>query len=68
MKYVYTESGCHKCEELKTQLRKEGIMFVERHASRIKALGDAADREALIVASMQNMELPVAFDFETTDD
>ena len=62
MKYVYTESGCSKCEELKTQLKKDKIIYIERHSSRIKSPEDEADREALIQASTQNLRIPVIVD------
>ena len=68
MKYIFTDSECKKCEELKAQLRKDGILFIERHSSRIKSPEDEADREALIQASMQNMFLPVVVDLEPSDD
>ncbi|MFO0793705.1 MAG: hypothetical protein U0586_06550 [Candidatus Brocadiaceae bacterium] len=62
MKYIYTASDCPKCETLKKKYRVEGIRFVERNADRIKQPEDEIDREALIQASMQNMELPVEVD------
>ena len=68
MKYIYTESECPKCEELKTQLKKDKIIYIERHSSRIKSPEDEADREALIQASTQNLILPVVVDLETQDD
>ena len=68
MKYIYTESECPKCEELKTQLKKDKIIYIERHSSRIKSPEDEADREALIQASMQNLILPVVVDLETQNE
>jgi hypothetical protein len=62
MKYIYTSSECPKCEILKKKYRSEGVRFVERNAERIKQPEDDIDREALVQASMQNMELPVEVD------
>ncbi|KKO18950.1 MAG: hypothetical protein DCC43_03255 [Candidatus Brocadia sp.] len=59
MKYLYTAEDCPKCETLKKKYRAEGIRFVERNADRIKQPEDEIDQEALVQASMQNMELPV---------
>lgn len=59
MKYIYTAPDCTKCEFLKKKYKTEGIQFVERSADRIKQPEDKVDQEALIQASMQNMELPV---------
>ncbi|GAN33821.1 MAG: hypothetical protein DYG83_14530 [Candidatus Brocadia sp. AMX2] len=59
MKYIYTAPDCPKCESLKKKYRAEGIQFVERNADRIKQPEDGIDQEALVLASMQNMELPV---------
>jgi len=59
VKYIYTALDCPKCEILKKKYRAEGVTFVERAADRIKQPEDEADQEALIQASMQNMELPV---------
>lgn len=67
MKYIYTESECQKCIELKEQLKKDKIIYIERHSSRIKSPEDEADREALIQASMQNMILPVVVDLEPNE-
>lgn len=68
MKYIYTESDCPKCEKLKTQLKKDKIIYIERPSSRIKSPEDEADREALIQASMQNLLLPVIVDLESQND
>ncbi|MCF6157568.1 MAG: hypothetical protein E3K32_03125 [wastewater metagenome] len=62
MKYIYTAESCPKCESLKKKYAVEGIQFIERDASRIKLPEDEIDREALVQASMQNMELPVEVD------
>ncbi|MFN3531484.1 MAG: hypothetical protein ACK41Q_03070 [Candidatus Brocadia sp.] len=59
MKYLYTAENCPKCESLKKKYRSEGVRFVERNADRIKQPEDEIDQEALVQASMQNMELPV---------
>ncbi|OOP57558.1 MAG: hypothetical protein AYP45_02600 [Candidatus Brocadia carolinensis] len=59
MIYLYTAENCPKCEILKKKYRAEGIRFVERNANRIKQPEDEIDQEALVQASMQNMELPV---------
>ena len=63
MKYIYTAENCPKCEILKKKYRAEGVLFAERNADRIKQPEDEIDREALVQASMQNMELPVEIDF-----
>lgn len=62
MKYIYTSDCCPKCISLKEEYKKSGILFVERDALRIKSPEDSIDLEALINASMQNMELPVEVD------
>jgi len=62
MKYIYTAENCQKCEILKKKYKGEGVRFVERNADRIKQPEDEIDREALVQASMQNMELPVEVD------
>lgn len=59
MKYIYTSNECPKCDNLKKRYNEFGIPFVERIADRMKAPQDNIDIEALIVASMQNMALPV---------
>lgn len=59
MKYIYTSNECPKCDNLKKRYNEFGIPFVERLADRIKSPEDDIDREALIQASIQNMELPV---------
>jgi len=59
MRYIYTAHDCPKCESLKEKYRTEGVRFVERSADRIKQPEDDIDREALVQASLQNMELPV---------
>ncbi|MGQ3686154.1 MAG: hypothetical protein ACUBOA_14285 [Candidatus Loosdrechtia sp.] len=62
MKYIYTTENCPKCESLKKKYILEHVPFVERNADRIKQPEDDIDREALVQASMQNMELPVEID------
>ena len=59
MKYIYTSTQCLKCDNLKKRYNEFGIPFVERIAERMKSPEDNIDREALIQASMQNMQLPV---------
>lgn len=62
MKYIYTSNSCPRCENLKKKYKELNVPFIERIADRIKAPEDDIDREALIQASMQNMELPVVVD------
>lgn len=62
MKYIYTAEDCPKCDSLKKKYRAEGVQFIERRSDRIKQPEDEIDREALVQASMQNMELPVEVD------
>lgn len=62
MLYLYTNQDCPKCEKLKEKYRLENTQYVERDASRIKTPEDEIDQEALIQASLQNMELPVVVD------
>lgn len=57
--YIYTSENCPKCHKQIAEWKSQGIQFEERSADRIKILEDEIDREALIQASMQNMELPV---------
>lgn len=59
MLYIYTADDCPKCVTLKRKLNSEGTQYTERSASRIKLPEDDIDREALVEASMYNMELPV---------
>ena len=59
MKYIYTSNQCPKCTNLKDGYNRFGILFVERPADRIKSPEDDIDIQALIQASMQNMQLPV---------
>jgi len=59
MKYIYTMPDCPRCDVLKKRYIEDGIMFTERNADRMKSPEDTIDTEALIQASMQNMELPV---------
>lgn len=59
MIYIYTADNCPKCESLKKRYNDAGINFVERSAERIKLPEDEIDREAIVQASMNNMELPV---------
>jgi len=63
VKYIYTAEDCPKCELLKKKYKTEGVQFVERSEKRIKQPEDEIDQEALVQASMQNMELPVEVDF-----
>lgn len=62
MKYIYTAPDCPKCESLKKKYKNEGIEFIERKSDRIKQPEDEIDQEALVQASMQNMELPIEID------
>lgn len=59
MKYIYTSDSCHKCIALKEKYNRDSIEYQERDAQYIKSPQDHIDVEALIQASMQNMELPV---------
>lgn len=56
---IYTSPECPKCEAQKKQWDAEGIGYVERDSDRIKNHQDEWDSEALVEASMGNMELPV---------
>lgn len=47
---------------LKEKYDCECIEYQERDSARIKSPEDDIDREALVQASMQNMELPVEVD------
>ena len=67
MKYIYTSKDCLKCVLLKAEYVKNNIPFEERDAERIKNHQDEIDREALVVASMQNMELPVEVEYPISD-
>lgn len=49
---------------LKIQLKERGYAYVERSADRIKNPQDEIDKEALIEASMSNMDLPVIVKWE----
>ena len=62
MKYIYTSDCCPKCVALKEKYDCECIEYQERDSARIKSPEDDIDREALVQASMQNMELPVEVD------
>jgi len=62
MKYIYTSNNCWKCEALKTKFIGEGVDFEERPSERLTKVEDEVDREALVQASLQNMELPVEID------
>jgi glutaredoxin-related protein len=64
MKYLYTANDCPKCVKLKLDLRIKNEPYEERSAERIKNPLDEIDRDALIQASMQNMELPVVVETE----
>jgi len=59
MIYLYTAEGCSKCKAQKVEWDKAGIAYEERSAERIKNPQDEFDKEALVQASIQNMELPV---------
>ena len=59
MIYIYTEENCHKCKMQKAKWDEAGIAYEERPAERIKNPQDEFDEEALVQASIQNMELPV---------
>lgn len=56
---IYTNENCPKCTKQKEEWKKNGTVFEERDSERIKVHQDKYDIEALIEASMQNMELPV---------
>lgn len=56
---IYTAPNCHKCEAQKEEWFNFGIEYEERDSSRIKNHQDEYDKEALVEASMNNMELPV---------
>lgn len=62
MKYIYTSNCCPKCVALKEKYNGEYIEYQERDAARIKAPEDEIDLEALVAASMNNMELPIEVD------
>lgn len=64
MIYLYTTDNCCNCESLKQEYKTKNIQYVERSADRIKSPVDEIDREALINASMNNMELPVIVDWK----
>lgn len=68
MIFIYTQENCPACEKLKSKLTTEGTKFVERDASRLKSLEDGIDKEALVEASMQNMELPVVVEMHDKSD
>lgn len=59
MIYIYSSDLCPKCEKAKNDYETRNIPYTERSADRIKAPEDEIDRDALIQASLQNMELPV---------
>lgn len=56
---IYTAPDCPKCVDQKAKWDAEGIRYEERSADRIKNHQDDYDKEALVEASMNNMELPV---------
>ena len=62
--YIFTAENCPKCDVLKIQLKEGDDAYIERSADRLKNPEDAIDIEALIVASMQNMTLPVIVEWE----
>lgn len=64
MKYIYTTENCSKCELQKTEWNKKFVRYEERNASRIKNPEDEIDQEALIRASLQNMNLPVIVELD----
>lgn len=59
MKYLFTSKNCPSCVALKARYASQGIAYEERDAERMKNPEDAIDLEALVVGSLQNMELPV---------
>jgi arsenate reductase-like glutaredoxin family protein len=59
MIYLYTNENCPKCEDLKQLYKQTGVRYIELSANRLKTPENEIDREALIEASMRNMELPV---------
>jgi len=59
MIYIYTVENCGNCSKLKLEYYRNGTKYEERNAERIKSPHDEIDQEALILASMQNMTLPV---------
>ena len=59
MLYIYTSENCPNCEKQKKDWKENNVVFEERNADRMKNPIDEIDREALINASMNNMELPV---------
>ena len=63
MMYIYTQENCPNCEIAKANYRKAKITFIERDASRLKNTEDQVDLEGLILASIQNMVLPVVVDY-----
>jgi len=62
--YIFTSENCPRCDVLKIQLKERGYAYVERSADRIKNPQDEIDKEALIEASMSNMDLPVIVKWE----
>ena len=64
MVYIYTTSDCPKCVKLKEEYNVKGVKYQERSSSRIKSPEDGVDCEALVQASMQNMQLPVVVEID----
>lgn len=59
VKYIiYTSPNCPRCLVQKEKWNDEGIIYEERDSDRIKNHQDEFDRDALIEASMNNLELP----------
>lgn len=59
MKYIYTMAECAACDRLKAKYEKAGEPYEERNADRLKAPEDDADKEAIVLASLQNFTFPV---------
>lgn len=62
MIYIYTTNDCPKCTKIKNKLENDNISFEERSADRIKNPMDEIDAEAMIEASMNNMQLPIVIE------
>lgn len=56
---IYTNSNCPKCLIQKERWDEEGILYVERDASRLKNPSDDIDKDALVESAFQNESLPV---------
>lgn len=68
MIYIYTQENCCECESKKKQFKGNSVRYIEREAARLKAPQDDIDREALVIASMQNMRLPVLVEGTVVDE